>query len=114
MAMGLKNGLMVLSILDNGQTIKHLVLENLTMLMEIFILDNGLMIKRMGSEFTKIKIYQIMKDFGKMIYNMAQEWKIGQKLLIIQEIIIWEQNLDQEVIIGIMGANIKGNGKIIR
>ena len=61
------------------------------MLMEMFILENGNKIKLMDMENIHILMERSMKECGKMICNMVQVLKIGLMEANIKEIMLKEE-----------------------
>jgi hypothetical protein len=66
-----KFGLMVLSMKENGASIKQMVVVNFGMLMEMSMKANGKMIRLMDMEFTCMSMEQNMKATGRMISRMV-------------------------------------------
>jgi hypothetical protein len=109
-----KFGLMEQNILVNGEKIKLMEKENLSMLMETFTTDSGLMIKRMVLEHIDMSMALCMKASGKMIFNMEKVSRHGLIRVDMRVNMLTVANTASVLINGVMEANIQGTGKKIK
>ena len=109
-----KFGLMERNILVNGEKIKLMEKENLSMLMETFTTDSGLMIKRMVLEHIDMSMALCMKASGKMIFNMEKVSRHGLIRVDMRVNMLTVANTASVLINGVMEANIQGTGKKIK
>ena len=109
-----KFGLMEQNILVNGEKIKLMEKENLSMLMETFTTDSGLMIKRMVLEHIDMSMALCMKASGKMIFNTEKVSRHGLIRVDMRVNMLTVANTASVLINGVMEANIQGTGKKIK
>ena len=109
-----KFGLMEQNILVNGEKIKLMEKENLSMLMETFTTDSGLMIKRMVLEHIDMSMALCMKASGKMIFKMEKVSRHGLIRVDMRVNMLTVANTASVLINGVMEANIQGTGKKIK
>ena len=78
--------------------------------MEMFIKVNGEMIKLMDMEIISIIMEQFMMGYGKMIYSMDKELRLGLMAADIKDSIAWGKSMALANINGLMVVLIQEYG----
>lgn len=81
----IRNGQMGLIIVENGQKIKLMAWDRSYMPMVIFMMDNGNSIKHMAVELIHMLMEQNTKVNDEKIDNMEWVWKLGPTVLDMKE-----------------------------
>lgn len=109
-----RNGLIMLSILENGQIIKRMAKASLFMLMVMCMKETGPMIKPMELAHTAMLMVHCIKDNGRMTYSMVRVWRLGPMEANTLASMRMGARMELEVIYGLIQAIIVASGKTIR
>lgn len=113
-SMECKSGMTGLNMKESGKTIRLREKENSFIQMVISMKDNGLSIKQMVREYTDILTEQFTKEIGKKICKTEEDWKLGVTDLHTKENTLKERNTEWVRTNGMMGLHILGFGMIIK
>ena len=109
-----RNGLIMPSMLANGQIIKRMAKASSFMLMVMSMKETGLMIKPMELAHTAMLMVHCIKDNGRMTYSMVRVLRLGPMEANTLASMLMEARMELEVIYGLIQAIIVASGKTTR